>query len=118
MDCSTSLNEIVKRCLETEINCIAIADHGTIEGALEMQNIAPFPIIIAEEILTPNGEIMGMFLKETISSGITIEQAIAEIKSQDGLVNIPHLFDPIRGLKISKDQLEKLVNQIDIIEVF
>lgn len=118
MDCSIPLEKIINRCLELEINCIAIADHGTTEGALKMQKIAPFKVIVAEEILTPNGEIMGMFLKETIPSGLSIEQTISQIKAQGALVNIPHLFDSLRGLRLDGKELEALVDQIDTIEVF
>ena len=64
MDCQTPLEKIIERCQELGINCIAIADHGTAEGGLELQKIAPFKVIVAEEILTTHGEIMGMFLKE------------------------------------------------------
>jgi len=118
MDCNTSLEEIISRCLETEINCIAIADHGRIDGALKLQSLAPFPVIIAEEILTPHGEIMGMFLKEGIPTSISIEQAISHIKAQGALVCLPHPFDTLRGLRLDNQRLEKLVEQIDIIEVF
>ena len=83
-----------------------------------MQKIAPFKVVVGEEILTPNGEIMGLFLKETIPSGISVEEAVAKIKAQGGLVSIPHPFDPLRGLKLDKDQMEKLAGQIDLIEVF
>ncbi len=118
MDCNTSLEEVIRHCTETGINCIAIADHDTVEGALKMQSLAPFPVIVAEEILTPHGEIMGMFLKEGIPSGLSIEQAISHIKAQDALVCLPHPFDTFRGLRLDKKRLEELVEQIDIIEVF
>ncbi len=118
MDCNMSLEEIINRCLETGINCIAIADHGTVKGALEMQKLAPFSVIAAEEILTPHGEIMGMFLKEDIPSGLSIEQAISNIKAQGALVCLPHPFDPLRGLRLDSKRLEALAQQIDIIEVF
>ncbi len=118
MDCGMSLEEIINRCLKTKINCIAVSDHGTIEGALKMQGIAPFKVIVAEEILTPNGEIMGMFLKEGIPSGISIEQAISRIKAQEALVCLPHPFDPLRGLRLNDHRLEELAEQTDIIEVF
>ena len=118
MDSNTSLEEIISRCLETEINCIAITDHDSIEGALKMQSLAPFPVIIAEEILTPHGEIMGMFLKESIPTGLPIEQAVSHIKAQGALVCLPHPFDTLRGLRLDSQRLEKLVEQIDIIEVF
>jgi len=118
MDCNTSLEDIISHCLETGINYIAIADHDTIEGALKMQSLAPFPVIVAEEILTPHGEIMGMFLKEGIPSGLSIEQAISRIKAQGALVCLPHPFDPFRGLRLDSKRLEELVEQLDIIEVF
>ena len=118
MDCNTPLDSIINRCLEREINCIAIADHGTIEGALKMQSIAPFPVIIAEEILTPHGEIMGMFLKEGIPSGLSVEETLSQIRAQDALVCIPHPFDPLRQSALDNSIIEELVGQIDIIEVF
>lgn len=118
MDCNTPLEKIISRCLEVGINCIAIADHGTIEGALKMQSIAPFPVIVAEEILTPHGEIMGMFLKDGIPSGLSVEQTIARIRAQDGLVNIPHPFDMFRQSALASNIIEEIAGQIDIIEVF
>ena len=81
MDCSMSLKKIIDRCLEIGIDCIAVADHGTIEGALEMQSIAPFKVIVAEEILTHHGEIMGMFLREWIPSGLSVPETISRIKA-------------------------------------
>ena len=118
MDCNMSLEEIISRCQETGINCIAIADHDSVEGALKMQSLAPFPVIVAEEILTPHGEIMGMFVKERIPSGISIEQAISRIRAQGALVCLPHPFAAFRGIKLDNERLEELAEQIDIIEVF
>jgi predicted metal-dependent phosphoesterase TrpH len=118
MDCNMPLEDIINRCLETEINCIAITDHDAIDGALKMQTLAPFTVIAAEEILTSHGEVIGLFLKEWIPSGLPIEQAIARIKAQGGLVCLPHPFDTFRGLRLDSKRLEDLVGQIDIIEVF
>ena len=116
MDCNTPLDKIINRCLEIGINCIVIADHGTAEGALKMQAIAPFPVIVAEEILTPHGEIMGMFLKETIPTWISVEDAISHIQAQDGLVCIPHPFGFLRPSALNMKTAEKIVEHIDIIE--
>ena len=117
-DCITPLDRIIERCLEIGINCIAISDHGTAEGALKLQSIAPFRVIIAEEILTTHGEIMGMFLKETIPSGLSVEQTISRIKEQGALVNIPHPFDMFRKSALNGSVLEDIADQIDLIEVF
>lgn len=118
MDCDTPLEKIIARCNKLGINCIAIADHGTIEGALRMQEIAPFPVIVAEEVLTPFGEIMGVFLKEGIASGSSVRETIDQIKKQDALVCLPHPFDTLRRLRLSEPELDELAADIDIIEAF
>ncbi len=119
IDCGTPIDAVVERCKQLGLGCVAVADHGTVEGALKMQKIAPFKVIVAEEVLTPNGEIMGMFLKETIPSGISADEAVAAIKEQGGLVCIPHPFDPIRNSALDTEVLKRLVfeDKVDILEV-
>lgn len=118
MDCSTPLSQIITRCLKVGINCVAIADHGTVAGALKLKEIAPFEVIVAEEILTPPGELMGLFLTEGVPSGLSVEETIARIRSQGGLVGIPHPFG--RSLWINSNKLisKEILSQVDIIEVF
>lgn len=118
VDCNTPLEKIVSRCLETGINCLAICDHGTAEGALRMRGMAPFTVIVAEEIMTPDGEIMGMFLKETIPSRLPVKEVISRIRAQGGLVCIPHPFDILRHSALHNKVIEEIADQIDIIEVF
>ncbi|UCD10055.1 MAG: PHP domain-containing protein [Dehalococcoidales bacterium] len=112
------LEDIIERCQKMEIDCITISDHGTVEGALKMQALAPFKVIVGEEVLTDNGEIMGMFLKETIPSNISVDEAISRIKEQGGLVCLPHPFDPLRGLTMDRENVDKLASRVDIVEVF
>jgi len=118
MDCSTPLGKIIDRCLEIGINCIAVCDHGTAEGAIKIKSMAPFKVIVAEEILTPHGEIMGMFLQETIPSGLSVEQTLAQIRIQGGLVCVPHPFDTFRQSALGKKVIETITAQIDVVEVF
>jgi predicted metal-dependent phosphoesterase TrpH len=118
LDCNTPLEKIVSRCLEIGINCIAICDHGTAEGGLKMRDIAPFTVIVAEEILTPHGEIMGMFLEETIPSRLPVKEVISQIRAQGGLVCIPHPFDVLRQSALRNNIIEEIVEDIDIMEVF
>lgn len=118
MDCSTPLEKIVRRCRELGINSVAVADHGTVEGALKMKKMAPFQVIVAEEVLTTQGEIMGMFLKETIPSGLTPQETIKRIRAQGGLVNIPHPYDRVRGSALRDWVIEEIADEIDLIEVY
>lgn len=117
-DSDNSLEGIIERCNELDINCIALCDHGTVEGALKLQAMAGFKVIVAEEVLTPKGEIMGMFLKETIPSGISVVETISRIRAQGGLVCIPHPCDCFRPSAIDGETLESIAGEIDIIEVF
>jgi len=116
MDCNTPLEKIVSRCLKIGINCVAISDHGTAEGALKLREIAPFTVIVAEEILTPHGEIIGMFLEETIPSGLSVAETLSRIRAQNGLVCIPHPFDTIRKSALQNHIIEEITEQIDMIE--
>jgi predicted metal-dependent phosphoesterase TrpH len=121
MDCQMPLDKIIKRCVKLGLNCIAIADHGTAEGALEMQKLAPFKVIVAEEILTTEGELMGMFLKETIKSEanarITPQEAIKRIREQGALVNLQHPFETIRGSALKDNTIDEIAGEIDLVEV-
>ena len=118
MDCTMPLETVIEGCLKKGIDCVAIADHGTTEGGLRLKEIAPFKVIVAEEILTPDGEIIGMFLKETIPSGLSVAQVIARIKAQDALVYIPHPFDTLTRFGLGAEIMEAMISQIDIIEAF
>jgi predicted metal-dependent phosphoesterase TrpH len=117
-DCLTPLEQIIVRCLELGIDCIAVADHNTITGALKLKDIAPFKIIVAEEILTPVGEIMGLFLNEAVPRGLSWQETIARIRNQGGLVAIPHPFG--RSLPWNSNMLTsaEILSQVDIIETF
>jgi len=118
IDCLTPLEQIVERCLKLGINCIAVADHNTIAGALKLRKIAPFKVIVAEEVLTPKGEMMGLFLSEKVSQGLSPQETISRIRSQGGLVAIPHPFG--RSLPWNTNMLTstEILSQVDIIETF
>ncbi|MCI0481365.1 MAG: PHP domain-containing protein, partial [Candidatus Dadabacteria bacterium] len=118
MDCETTLEEIIARCKELGINCIAVADHGTAEGGLKMKEIAPFKVIVAEEVMTDKGEIMGMFLNKTVPSGQPIGDVIAQIKEQGGLVCAQHPFDTLVRPGLGEKVMNEIAGKIDLVEVF
>ena len=118
IDCLTPLEQIVERCLKLGINCIAVADHNTIAGALKLREIAPFKVIVAEEVLTPVGEIMGLFLSEAVPRGLSPQETISRIRSQSGLVAIPHPFGRSLPWKANVLTSTEVLSQVDIIETF
>ncbi len=99
------------------LDYIAITDHNQILFAQELHKKHGDSIIVGEEIMTEEGEIIGLFLETLIKPGLSVERTIYNIHEQEGLVYIPHPFEKVRkGLQ--KNTLEHLIFDIDIIEVF
>ena len=88
-DSEMSPETLVARCLKVGLNCIAVTDHNTTEGAFVVRDIAPFTVIIGEEVGTAAGEVTGLFLQETIPRGLTPLETAKRIKEQGGLVSLP-----------------------------
>ena len=118
MDCAMPLEQIIARCLEVGVNCLAVTDHDTIAGALKLKEMAPFHVIVGEEILTTDGEIIGLFLSQEVPSKLSLEETIARIKAQEGLVCIPHPYDRLRFSAFRNQVFEDIMPEVDIIEVF
>jgi predicted metal-dependent phosphoesterase TrpH len=112
-----SLNEThYRRMLESGgLDIIAVTDHNTISFALELNKKLGDRIIVGEEIMTPQGEIIGLYLKEAVKPGLSPAETVAAIKTQGGLVYIPHPFETRRkGLQLGT--LNTIAKDIDIVE--
>lgn len=118
-DCATTPEELLAACEESGLEAIAITDHNTIEGALEVARLAPknLHVIIGEEVMTKEGEIIGLYLSEEIPQGLTVAETIRRIKEQRALVYVPHPFDPLH-LTPSYELLASIASDIDILEVY
>tara|TARA_B110000116_G_C16655554_1_gene499350 strand:+ start:285 stop:926 length:642 start_codon:yes stop_codon:yes gene_type:complete len=117
-DSEVSPEAIAKRCADVGLDYVAVTDHNSIEGSVAVKAIAPFKVIIGEEVGSAAGEITGLFLKETIPAGLTALQTVERIKDQGGLVSIPHPFDRFRSHVIDKAALHEIIPYIDIVEGF
>ncbi len=110
--------KLVSRCMETGLDCAAITDHNTIAGALEVQRLASFRVIVGEEIKSRGGEIIGLFLNEAVPRGLSSLETVQRIREQGGLVSIPHPFDHFRRSVIDRQVLYDILPYVDIIEAF
>jgi len=115
----TTPEDYVVRTVDARLDAAAVTDHNNIEGALEVQKIAPFRVIVSEEIKSIEGEIIGLFLKEPVARGMTPEDTVRAIKEQGGLVLVPHPFDRLRrSSALGEEALVRIVEQVDLVEVF
>lgn len=102
----------------SRVDAIAVMDHNQIEGALRLAEKAPFPVIVGEEIDSQRGEIAGLFLKEWIPAGLSMEETIACIREQEGLVYIPHPLARDVPTALGRESLEAIIEEVDILEGF
>ncbi|MSP14214.1 MAG: PHP domain-containing protein [Chloroflexi bacterium] len=117
-DCHTSLEAIIAAVQRRGLGAIAVTDHNRLGGALALRHIAPFPVIVGEEIKTAEGEILAYYLEEEIPKGLSLEETIARVRAQGGLLSVSHPFDRSRGGVLKREALLRIVDQLDMIEVF
>ncbi len=105
------------RILANKNHFIAITDHNEISFAKDLNQRVGEQVIVGEEIMTTEGEIIGLFLKEKINPGLSAMETCRQIKLQQGLVYIPHPLETLRkGLNM--ETLNSIKSEIDIIETF
>src|SRR5205085_9819179 len=120
-DCATPVEVLLATARDQGLGAIAVTDHNVITGALEAREKAAafgVKIIVAEEVKTADqGEVIGLFIEEHIPRGMTLEETIAEIHRQGGLVYVPHPFDRMHAVP-DYEHLLTVVEDVDAIEVF
>lgn len=120
-DCATPVEVLLETAKVQGLGAIAVTDHNLVSGAHAAAEIADdygVKIIIGEEVKTKDqGEVIGLFIEEQIPKGVTLQEAIADVKRQGGLVYVPHPFDRMHSVPDYKHLLDVL-EDIDLIEVF
>jgi predicted metal-dependent phosphoesterase TrpH/glycosyltransferase involved in cell wall biosynthesis len=120
-DCVTPVEVLLATAREKGLGAIAVTDHNEISGALEARaKAAEFgvKVIVGEEVKTlDQGEVIGLFIEEKIPRGMTLEETIAEIRRQGGIVYVPHPFDRLHSVP-DYEHLLRVVDDVDAIEVF
>jgi glycosyltransferase involved in cell wall biosynthesis len=118
-DCATPVEVLLAEAKARGLGAIAITDHNEISGALDARAKADgIKVIVAEEIKTADqGEVIGLFIEKKIARGLTLQETIAEIKRQGGLVYVPHPFDRLHSVP-DYEHLLDVLEDVDAIEVF
>lgn len=119
-DSSITVKTIVDSYQRTKILPL-VCDHNSIAGSKRVYDILckndpGLPYILAEEIMTSDGEIVGLFLTEEIPKLLSAAETLDAIRDQGALALVPHPFCTYRTCCIRKDIMEMSLNRIDIIE--
>jgi len=118
-DCATPVEVLLATARAQGLGAIAVTDHNEISGALEARAKAEgVKVIVGEEVKTATqGEVIGLFIEESIPRGLSLEDTVAEIKRQGGLVYVPHPFDRLHSVP-DYEHLLAILDDVDAIEVF
>jgi predicted metal-dependent phosphoesterase TrpH len=105
---------IVRRCVALGIDAIAVTDHDTWQGAVDVLGVvdktnAPLRVVIASEVATEQGDVIGLFLKDDLRMR-SAPAFCDKVHEQGGLVQLPH---PYRWHRLD----EALLSRVDLIEV-
>jgi predicted metal-dependent phosphoesterase TrpH len=114
-DCRVPPLEVARRCRQVGLSPIVLTDHDGIDGAEAVRD-GGLPTIIGQEILTSEGELIGLFLRAAIPKGLSPEETVAAIKEQGGLVYLEHPYDTTRR-HLREEAIERIASDIDIVEV-
>lgn len=112
-----NFSQIEAGCKRKNIGGVAITDHDTIDGALRFKECSSLFVIIGEEVSARDGELIGLFISERVPPGMSLIETVKAIKSQGGLVYLPHIADWTRK-GISWEGIRRIQSEIDIVEVF
>lgn len=122
-DAVLTVEQLAGRARQAGLDVVCITDHNATSAAEAAALAAArgdldLRIIVGEEIRTPSGDVIGLFLTERIPYVLPLPEVVARIRGQGGLVYAPHPFDPVRS-SVGR-VLPSLCAQgdVDIIEVF
>lgn len=115
-DCWLSLEALIDVVQRRGLDGVAVLDHDEIAGALRLREMAPFKVIVGEEIGTAHGGIGALFIEERIPPYLSAEETIARIHAQNGLVFVPHPLARAVPGRIWQSKLQQIVKWVDLIE--
>jgi predicted metal-dependent phosphoesterase TrpH len=120
-DCLASPLAVVRAARDRGLTHLAITDHDRIDGALRARDaaITGITVLIGEEVKTSGGDLIALFLEDSVPPGLSPTETIARVREQGGLVGIPHPFDRYRGsLGRSERELLALAPLVDWVEAY
>ena len=108
---------MIRAAIDCGLDAVGIADHERMDAALAGKAIAehrgwPIEVIVAEEISTRGGHLLGLYMKKRIRPWHSLKDSIAMIHEQGGLAIIAHPLPPY-PLCASERSIRKLMAEPD-----
>ncbi len=120
-DCGIPVADLLDQAEAQGLGAIAVTDHNVFGGALEAVELArdrDLVVIPGEEMKTADqGEVIGLFLSNEIPRGLSFGETVAAIRSQGGVVYLPHPFDRLHAIP-DPATLHRHRGELDVVEVY
>jgi predicted metal-dependent phosphoesterase TrpH len=117
-DSVLTADELVDRARAAGLDVVCVTDHHEVGAAQRLAARHEIRVVVGEEIRTPAGELLGLFLSERIPYVLPVDEVIDRVHAQGGLVCLPHPYDPVRaGVGAIADRL-CASGRVDAVEVF
>ncbi len=117
--------ELVDAAVKAGLDLIAVTDHDTMASVKETQSrgeAAGLTVVAGQEVTTKwpaQTHILGWFMEKPVKSGMSLDDTVAAIHAQGGLVIVPHPFMPVYFGSIQPGTLRRLIEKqsVDGIEM-
>jgi predicted metal-dependent phosphoesterase TrpH len=116
-DCLTRTAALIDHARQVGLTKIAVTEHNRLDGALRAKELAPDLVIVGEEIKTTHGEIIAYFLTEEVPRGLSPQETIDRLRAQGAVISIPHPLDSLRSSAMGLENVLKIIDQVDALEV-
>jgi predicted metal-dependent phosphoesterase TrpH len=118
-DAVTTLDQLAERVALNRIDVVCITDHNeTAAAESAVRQGLGARVIVGEEIRTPDGDVIGLFLNERIPYVLPLAEVTGRIRAQGGLVYVPHPFDRERSSLGPALAGLCAAGDVDVVEVF
>jgi predicted metal-dependent phosphoesterase TrpH len=120
-DSGTDPKKIAELWRSRNILCL-VCDHNSTKGSAQTYadiraGDPAVPLILSEEIMTAEGEIIGLFLNEEVHPYLSAAETVDRIHDQGGLALVPHPFCSYRiSSALRTKALDGIIDRVDIIE--
>ena len=119
-DAVLTLEQLAERARGSGLDVVCVTDHNETSAAVTAaaNRDLGVRIVVGEEIRTPDGDVIGLFLTERIPYVLPLAEVVGRIRAQGGLVYVPHPFDLQRSSlgAVLPGMCER--GDVDVVEVF
>jgi predicted metal-dependent phosphoesterase TrpH len=118
-DSVLTVEELADQARQAGLDVVCVTDHNVTHAAVAAaERDLGVRVIVGEEVRTPDGDVIGLFLTERIPYVLPVAEVVGLVRGQGGLVYAPHPFD------LGRSSLGRVLpglcaaGSVDVIEVF